>query len=248
MRRVWQTVLVSMLAAVPVAAQDLGGALNLGQLGASLGVANGIQRQLGTSHASRPDGGGHVSPQPSRLALAPAAAHARLAYRVDPALGQRLLDRYIARIGAREPATAAQLKAIFARKSPMSVSSRWLGRYGMTPTNAADAAAAYLSTAWLIARGNNGDPSRAQITGLRDQMAQALVATPRFIGAGNAAKQEFAQSMLVQAMVNGALLQGASRDATRARAVAAAVAGGVKSSFGIDVRMLRLTGEGFVPA
>lgn len=250
MRRVRLPLLAALVvAAGSVAAQDLGGALDLGQLGASLGVADGIQRQLGGHHAGRPA----IRRRPANARhpetpdLSAATARRHLFYRLDPALGQRLLDRYVARVASSDPATAARLRDIFARTPPLTVGTRWLGRYGMTPRNAADAAAAYLSTAWLISRGDNGDPSRAQITGLRDQLAQALAATPGFVRAGDAVKQEFAHTMLVQAMVDGAIMSGAARDPARTRAVADTTVSAVKASFGLDLRALRLTARGFEP-
>lgn len=226
-------VAAALLASTPLAAQDLGGALDLGQLGATIGVSNAMRGQV----AKR----GRTAPPP-----APARA-ATLTFRADPARQKATVARWLARIGRSDPASAQQIGAVFAKQSLTQISGPWLGRYGMSTSNGADAAAAYLSTAWLIARGDGGDPTRAQITGLRDQLARALAATPGWASAGDAGRQAFADSLLLQAAVNGALLQGAGADKAKVQAVGAAVARGAQSVFGFDVRRYDLTASGLVP-
>lgn len=213
-------------------AQDLGGALDLGQLGASIGVSNAMRGQV--TPRSRP---------PAPRTAKPAA----LTFRADPARQKATVDGWLARIGRGDPASARQIGAVFAKQSLAQVSGPWLARYGMSTSNGADAAAAYLSTAWLIARGDPGDPTRAQIVGLRDQLALALAAAPGWASANDATRQAFADTLLLQAAVNGALLQGAGADRAKAQAVGAAVARGAESVFGIDVRRMDLTARGLVP-
>jgi hypothetical protein len=221
-----------------VAAQDLGGALDLGQLGTSMAVNQGIQRQL-----QRRSG----TPAPKTRSAPPvsaAAVRARLNFRADPTLSRRIVGAYIGRIRAGDPVTADQLQRSFAAQPVATMAGKWLRPYGMSPANAADAAAAYLSTAWLVAHGSNGDPTRAQIVGLRDQLARAMAGTPALLNASDVTKQEFAESLLIQAAVNGALLQGAGGNRARAREVSATVARSVRSSFGIDLLRSRLTAQG----
>lgn len=221
-----------------VAAQDLGGALDLGQLGTSMAVNQGIQRQL-----QRRSGTPAPKARPAPTVSA-AAVRARLSFHPDPALSRRVMAAYIGRVRAGDPATASQLQRSFAAQPVAAMAGKWLRPYGMSPTNAADAAAAYLSTAWLVAHGNNGDPTRAQIVGLRDQLARAMAGTPALLNASDATKQEFAETLLIQAAVNGALLQGAGSDPDRVKQVSATVARSVRSTFGIDLQRSRLTATG----
>ena len=219
--------------AMAAPAQDLGGALDLGQLGATIGVSNAMRGQV----TSR-----------SRAAPVPRSARpAPLTFRADPARQKATVDQWLARIGRSDPASARQIGAVFAKQSLAQVSGPWLARYGMSISNGADAAAAYLSTAWLIARGDAGDPTRAQITGLRDQLARALSAAPGWASASEATRQAFADTLLLQAAVNGALLQGAGADRAKAQAVGTAVARGAETVFGIDVRRMDLTARGLLP-
>lgn len=81
---------------------------------------------------------------------------------------------------------------------------------------------------------------------MRDELAAALAATPGFANATDAQKQDYAETLLMQAAVNGALLQSARNDPERVLAVAAAVAQGANASFGIDLGALDLTRDGFV--
>ena len=234
----------TMTAGPAATAQDLGGALNLGQLGATIGVSNAMRGQVsrGTRFAPSPRRGG-----PANASVAPVRP-AAMTFRADPARQKATVNKWITRISKAEPQTAQQIKASFQRQSLNQMAGPWLGKYGLSTNNGADAAAAYLSIAWLIARGNGGDPSRAQITGLRDQLVRAMSVTPGWVNASNATKQEFADSLLLQATVNGALLEGAKGNQQRSRAVADAVANGAKSAFGVDVRQVNLTGSGFVPS
>lgn len=233
----------TMVASPAASAQDLGGALNLGQLGATIGVSNAMRGQVSrrSSFAPVPSRGA-----PATSSVAPTRP-AAMTFRADPARQKATVNKWIARISKAEPKTAQQISASFQRQSLNQMAGPWLGRYGMRTDNGADAAAAYLSIAWLIARGNGGDPSRAQITGLRDQLVRAMSVTPGWVNAGNSLKQEFADSLLLQATVNGALLEGAKGDQRRSQAVADAVANGAKSAFGVDVRQVNLTSNGFVP-
>lgn len=222
--------------------QDLGGALNLGQLGATIGVASSMRAQV-----SR----GRVATQPpARRTAGGRTATARpdaLTFRADPARRDATVERWLTRIGRQEPASAATLRGSLAKGGLGRVSGRWLGRYGMSTDDAAAAAAAYLSIAWLVAQGDGGDPTRAQMAGLRDQVGRAIAASPGWASAGTAARQEFADTLLLQAAVSTALLQGAATPARRT-AVSTAVADGARSTFGVDVRRMALTAQGLRPA
>lgn len=230
----------TMLAGTAAIAQDLGGALNLGQLGATIGVSHALRGQVARTSRSAPS---RAAPSPTTR-VRPAA----MTFRADPVRQKATVGKWLARIAKADPATAQQIGLPFQRQSLTQMAGPWLGRYGMRTDNGADAAAAYLSTAWLISRGDGGDPSRAQITGLRDQLARAMSATPGWVNASDAARQEFADTLLLQATVNGALLEGAKGNGQRTRAVAKAVASGAESTFGIDVRRMELTAQGLVPS
>ena len=65
--------------------------------------------------------------------------------------------------------------------------------------------------------------------------------------AGDVARQEFADTLLLQSAIDGALLQSA-RDPKARAAVQAAVANGARTAFGIDLRRTRLTDRGLEPA
>lgn len=112
-------------------AQDLGGALDLGQLGATLAVSNAIRNQAGRRHphaAHRPR-----SAAAERTPEASAQAKALLRYRPNDVVHRRFMDGYLARIRRGDPATATQLEQAFAAQPLRDVSARWLGRYGLSP-------------------------------------------------------------------------------------------------------------------
>jgi hypothetical protein len=232
----------AIFAGAAAVAQDLGGALNLGQLGATIGVSHALRDQVARTPRAAPSRTAPSDAPTTRM------RPAMMTFRADPARQKATVGKWLARIGKADPASAQQFGRSFERQSLTQMAGPWLSRYGMRTDNGADAAAAYLSTAWLISRGNGGDPSRVQITGLRDQLARAISATPGWVSASEAARQEFADTLLLQATVNGALLEGARGNQQRTRAVSNAVASGAESAFGIDVRRLELTSNGLVPS
>lgn len=213
-------------------AQDLGGALNLGQLGATIGVSNAMRNSVTST------------PRATTTAASPAAS---MIYKADAARQKATVEQWLTKVGRDDPDTAKQFRQLFQQQSLSQLNGTWLKQYGMSTSNGADVAAAYLSTAWLIARGNAGDPSRAQITGLRNQLARAMAATPGWTGASNATKQEFADTLMLQGVVNSSLLTSAQNSGRSTEDVGNAVANGAESAFGVDVRQMDLTSAGFVP-
>lgn len=119
----------------------------------------------------------------------------------------------------------------------------YLAPYGMSPNNLADATAMYLASAWFASRGNNGDPSRAQMAGLRRQIALAIAATPTMAGASDAIKQEVAEASLLQAMFSGSLAEEAARNPAASAKYRAAAVRGVKASYQIDLSCMNLTAQ-----
>ena len=92
-----------------------------------------------------------------------------------------------------------------------------------------------------------GASSRQTATAVSRQAANAIGATSEFARATSAQKQEFAEALLVQALLIGAAKDQAGGDRAKLRQVSAAVEKGARAT-GLDLRAMTLTEEGFGPA
>jgi hypothetical protein len=200
------------------------------------------------SAAMAPGGYGSLGPHAVAVRTPPpAAAIASLRYRPDPVVRRHNLARFVANVRSQDPQSGAIMEHALAQNDIMAAGQQWLGRYGMSVTNVADATAAYLTAAWLATRGSDGDPSRAQITGVRNQLAAAMLSNPQFRSASDATKQEVAEANIVQAVMVAQFATAGKKDPGLAPKVRAAVAQGARTTYGFDLLSLDMTDRGFVP-
>lgn len=226
-----------LAAASPGAAQDLGGALDLGQLGADIGVNRAIQSHVAQSARSRP------GPRP---AAPPAHATAtRLTYAPSMAQRRRNLARFVAASRQRDPQGAARLEQAFTSRDLIGEMHRRMAAYGFRANDVGDAYAAWWLNAWLASRGRTEDATPRQIAAVRGQAAAALGSLPQLRSASDAVKQEVAEAYLVQTAVIGSHLERASGDPSQMKRLAAAVREGARAA-GMDLAGLELTDSGFV--
>jgi hypothetical protein len=223
-------------AGAPAAAQVF--ALNPTTMVGYAGVAAAGQharRQIGTRIAQR---------QPVRTSVSPAQVVARASFRPNPAVRNQVYARTVALAGKMSADDAAKLRGLFASGKFRTEITKYMSPYGMSPNNVVDATALYLASAWYASRANSGDPTPAQMRGLRRQVALAMAATPGMLTASDALKQEIAEASLIQAMFSGSLaIEGAKNPAASGPMRAAAV-NGVKASYQIDLSRMNLTANG----
>jgi hypothetical protein len=220
-------------------AQDLGGALDLGQLGADIGVNRAIRSQLAQSPIVQPR-------SVPRHAAAPARAMAAsLTY--TPSLEQRRrnLARFVAAARKRDPQTAGRLERLFASQDVIGQINRQIAPYGFRTNDVADAYAAWWLNAWLASRGRTDDATPRQIAAVRGQAAEALGSLPQMQTASDGVKQELAEAYLVQCAWIGGYLDRAKGNPEQMRRVGDAVREGARAA-GLDLASLELTNGGFV--
>ncbi len=175
-------------------------------------------------------------------------ASVNTAFMASPARTRDNLEKFVEKTRASSPAGAAQMSALFASTDIIAEMDRLMQQtYGMRANNVADAYAMWWTSAWNGAQGRNDDPSAGQMAMVKRQAANALAATPEFVAANDAGKQELAEALLVQAaMIQGAIDEYKSNPAMLAKA-RAAIRQGAKG-MGLDLNTMTLTDEGFVPA
>jgi hypothetical protein len=157
------------------------------------------------------------------------------------------LAKFVEKTRATDPKGAAKMATMFASSDPIAMLGAGIAGYGLRTDNAADAYTVYWMTAWQAAHGDTSDFTRSQAQAVKAQSAGALVATPEFIAANDATKQEFAEAMMVQAMLISASLDTYKNNPAMMRQLGAAVRKGAKAS-GLDLDAMTLTDQGFVPS
>jgi hypothetical protein len=174
-------------------------------------------------------------------------AVAKLNYTPSAEARKRNLATFVSKTRANDPASADQLAEMFASTDVIGLVGKAMTGMGLRPDNLADAYAVYWSSAWHASVGSNATPSRAQFGKMKSQAAAALASTPEIVTATNAAKQEFAESLLIQAALIDSSLEQAQNDPAMLKAIGKAVRQGARA-MGIDLKSMTLTEDGFVPS
>jgi hypothetical protein len=160
---------------------------------------------------------------------------------------KRNLAQFVAKTRTQSPENADQMAALFASGDVIGQLGQAIAPYGLHTNNVADAYTLYWINAWEASRGiTNSAGSRAQVQAVRKQAEAALLATPEVANLTAVQKQEFAESMLIQAMLISSSAETFAADPVMLRKVSAAVTQGAKA-FSLDLDAMTLTDEGFKP-
>lgn len=174
-------------------------------------------------------------------------SQARLNFKPSLAVRRANLSRFLGAVRSNDSRAAAQLETMFSG-DVFSAMGKVMAPYGLRIDNVADAYALYWISAWEASRGittSNETKSRAQA--VKQQAANALLATPEVMSATPEKKQEFAEALLLQTYLIAANVNGAKDNPAMMRQVSSAVAQGSKA-MGLDLSGMTLTEKGFQPS
>ncbi|QAY75584.1 DUF6683 family protein [Sphingosinicella sp. BN140058] len=157
------------------------------------------------------------------------------------------LAAFVAKTRAVDQGNAADMQRLFASGDFIDKVGGAIAPLGLRVDNIADAYAIWWISAWNATRGNNDSPSRAMSQAVSAQAARAIGATPEIVGADDAAKQEFAEALLIQMSLVDTAVEQNKNNPAQLRALGSAVAQGAEQ-MGIDLSAMQLTENGFVPA
>jgi hypothetical protein len=158
---------------------------------------------------------------------------------------KRNLAQFVAKTRAQSPDNADQMAKLFASTDVIGAMGSAIAPYGLSTNNVADAYAVYWIAAWEASRGIAGSgETRGRIQAVKAQAANALLATPAFVNATPAQKQELAEAMFVQAALIQATVDTYAGDPATLRKFSAAVTQGARAS-GLDLASMTLTPTGF---
>ncbi len=185
---------VVTLFANPVAAQ---GVFDLGKIAKSVAEAPGAV----SSKA------GPATPPPSAGSLA------QLTFKPSASVRKKVIDEYVKGVKALKPEVGAQMEAGFAKMDVLGEIAKGLAGYGLKADNMADAYAYYFMTAWMGAQGRTDDFTRAQISGVQNMVRTTIASNKELLALEDSKKQFFAESLLLQGLMNDEMTKAVANDA-----------------------------------
>lgn len=209
-----------------------------------------LNRQRVAAAIAEPPGGvGGQARAPSRISPTARPSPAATAYRSTQTVSVKVRRRFADWMGDRtSPEEGRRVARLLERVDPVANWAQLVGGDGLKPGDAADALAAYWILNWAMA--NGADSDRAQAQGVREQVRGMMAANPAFARLDEPGRQEFAETLMLNFLVQQAAYVDALKRGDRVtqwRLGDAAVAR-FRGEMGVDLRRLRLTGQGFVKA
>ena len=166
-------------------------------------------------------------------------------YDYDSARTRQNMRAFVAR--TPNPVAKSELQALFSARPGIMEDIRVAYRgYGFDPDNMVDAYALWWMNAWLVSVKRDEDPDRATIEAVKRQVNAAFVATPGFTETGDAARQEYAEALLLQAALLAASFEEFHDKPALLDQLAKAASQGASASC-LDLSKMTLTKDGFVP-
>jgi hypothetical protein len=177
----------------------------------------------------------------------PVRKSARLDFQPSLSRRKQNLSRFVENTRANNPQGAAQMAKLFASTDVIEQLGKSMAPYGLRTNNVADVYAVYWASAWLGSRGRNENLPKSQIVAIKNQATGALSSTAQFSSATDAQKQQFAEALLIQAVLIDASIDYAKSDPALLNKVKVAISQGAKA-MGLDLDRMTLTPQGFRPA
>lgn len=203
-------------------------------------------RASGADNTPRQWRGRSRSDAPATAAPAPARP-ADLAFRRDPAVTRQVQAEFVRTISRSAPEAGQEIETLFRSADPITAASPAFRRFGLDTGNVVDAVAIYYLAMWGAANNQEATMTADQARGARAHVARAV----NFSGMGlntPAARQRFAETLIYQGLLMDAAMERAQTDGdTAMQRTLSNAAHGQMQRMGLDMRALRITGEGFVP-
>lgn len=186
--------------------------------------------------------------QPARPKARPSAPEpAATTYRASPQVSARVRRDFAGWMGEVAGTEGGRrIAEVLSRRDPVKSWAGIVASDGLRPGDVADAMAGYWILNWVMA--NGADSDRAEAQAVREQMRRMIAARPGFSRLGNAERQEMAEVLMLNFLIQHAAYTDAMArgdSATAARLGEAAVSR-FQTEMGVDLRRLHLTNAGFV--
>lgn len=194
------------------------------------------------------DGSASSARRAARALAAPSGAVVSTTYRASPAVSTRVRSQFAEFVGRNSGREAEQrVRSVLMNGDPVGSWSGIVRSDGLRSGDVADVMAAYWVMNWVIA--NQGDNNRAQTLAVRDQVRRSIAGGP-IARLDDAGRQEMAEVLMLNFLVQHAAYVDAMQrgDNAMARRLGDAAVTRFRNEMGVDLRQLRLTQAGFVPA
>lgn len=169
-----------------------------------------------------------------------------LDFEVSQAVRQALIAKIVAQQRAVNPEGARELESLFASSDIIEQIDEIMRSVGLRSNNVADAYAVWWVAAWEAVNMKDTGSSAEMYHAVRQQAEAALLLTPDIAMASDALKQEFAESLLVQAAMIDAAVDAAAGDTVQQTAVSRQITtGALAMSADFDLTRMTLTERGF---
>ena len=168
-------------------------------------------------------------------------------YSTSPQVSAKAQRQFLDFIKERSGDEAERAVAgIFAQRAPQDMWAELVAADGLAPGDAADAMASYFALNWVIA--NQQPEAEFSLAGVQRQVRAAMQADPAFQALDDAGRQEFAEVLMMNFLLQQAVLSDAyvRGDAQMMQQLAEAAVARFKSEMGIDLRTLKPTSAGLV--
>lgn len=235
-----RALLLVLCCAAPVAAQDMPTVLPNNYVLNDILNQERVEASIGRPIA-RP-GANRGRPAPT------AQVATTTGYRASPAVSARVRQQFTASMrNVVGDQGSRQLAAALSAGDPVKNWLQFVGGDGLRSGDAADALASYWILNWVMA--NDADSDRSQALAVREQVRGVLLANPAFARLSEPQRQEMAETLILNFLMQHAAYGEAVRRGDRdlkARLGAAATAR-FRNEMGMDLRRLQLTAAGFRP-
>jgi len=212
-------------------------------------VLKDILNQQRVDSAIGPRPGSRSRPGPPPQPAQPASGKVDTTYRASPQVSARVVEQYSRSLSARLGSVQGPKAADALRRGdPLNRWSQLVGADGLRRGDVADAVAGWWVLSWVIA--NGADSNRAQALGAREQARAMLAASPSLAGLSDERRQEMAEVMMLDFVVQQAAYTSAlqRRDQAEARRLGDQAVARFRQQMGVDLRQVRLTDKGFAKA
>ena len=182
----------------------------------------------------------------SSMPILQKANPALLRFTPNLAVRKKNLAGFIAKTRAQSPENADQMAQLFGSTDVFAAMAQALKPEGLRIDNVADAYTVYWITAWEASRGIvDSKNDQTKIQAVKAQATRGLLASPEFVNASSAQKQELAEALLIQTALISASTGAAVNDPAQLKAVGNAVRKGAQA-MGLDLDAMELRATGFV--
>ena len=196
--------------------------------------------QMGVVYGSEVSEQVMLEPQ-TRVAASPSANFVHSGKRSSKNLAQ-----FVAKSRQQNPAAAADLERTFASMDIIAEAGKGMRAMGLDPHNVADAYALWWVLAWSAGNQQESPSDAPTYQAVQAQARAAFASTPGLAGRSDAEKQQFAEAMIVQAMILDSANDAVRGNPAQMKTLADQAKRGAKE-MGLDLSTMVLTSDGFRP-